>query len=329
MKIVIATPFYPPEVGTLATYAQGLEQAFKRQGHEVRVVSLGALKSFPRGVRHLMLFFRLLKEARGAAFVLSLDTWTVCMPALGAARVLGVPLCVRIGGDILWEAYVERTGEALRLSDFYAKPCVYSRKERIIAAWLRMLVARADTLFFNSRFQRDLWEKAYDLARKAHILENVYPSKQQTAAPAAKVFVGAVRGARTKNSTILPRVFAEVQKKHPEVELDARELPYDQQLPRLKAAYAIIIPSFSEVNSNMAIEAVSFGRPFIMSEDSGSKERLDGCGLFIDTRSESELIQAVEKLLDPAVYEQLAAKTRAFSFTRSWDDMAEEIVQRI
>jgi glycosyltransferase involved in cell wall biosynthesis len=327
MKIVIATPFYPPEVGTLGTYAKGLEGAFRAKGHTVVVVSLGALRRLPPGLRHIAYGFRLLPHLFGATCILSLDTWTIAVPALIGARLTRVPFLVRIGGDMLWEAYVDRTHELTLLSEFYAEKRRYSFKERLISRFLHSMTRHAHVIFFNSQFQRGIWERAYDLpAEKMHVLENFYPERTETAPPEGKVFAAPVRGVFTKNPGVLAHVFARVQEKHPEISLDTKEMPHAQQLERLRRAYAVIIPSISEITSNMAIEAVSFGRPFIVSRDSALSERLEGCGLFVDMRSADEIERAIEQMLDPAVYEALAAKARAFSFVRSWDTIADDIL---
>jgi glycosyltransferase involved in cell wall biosynthesis len=328
MKIVIATPFYPPEVGTLGTYAKGLEEAFRSKGYVVDVVSLGALRRLPPGLRHIAYGIRLFPHLFGAQFVLSLDTWTVAIPTLAVARVMRVPFFVRIGGDALWEAYLERTREKILLSEFYTKKRSFSAKEKLVSRFLNSMTRHAQAVFFNSRFQKGIWERAYGIPKeKTYLLENYYPAHIESAAPEKKVFAAPVRGAFTKNPGVLERAFARVREKYPEVSLDTKELPHAEQLDRLRRAYAIIVPSISEISSNMAIEAVSFGRPFIASWDSGLTERLGECGLLIDTRSEDALVSAIEQLLDPVVYEALAAKARAFSFVRTWGDIANDVLK--
>ncbi|MFZ2886228.1 MAG: glycosyltransferase, partial [Minisyncoccia bacterium] len=178
MKIVIATPFYPPETGVLGTYAEGLAVAFKKAGHEVEIAAFSSVKHLPPLVRHIAYFAQLRRRARGAGAMLALDTWSVGMPAFFAARQTGAPLLVRIGGDFLWEAYVERTKEPIRLSEFYRTSRRLSVKERIIHRFIRQLTGGANALLFNSKFQRDLWRKEYGFpAEKGRILENFFPPR--------------------------------------------------------------------------------------------------------------------------------------------------------
>lgn len=328
MRIVIATPFYPPQSGVLATYAAGLEEAFEKTGHTVMIVKSGR---GPVGVRHIFFFFRIFFALSRASFVLSLDTWSVGLPALFAARLRRVPFSVRIGGDFLWEQYVERTHETIRLSEFYTAPRKYSWKEHIIFRGTRYLLAHAEALFFTTRFQKKIWQEAYGFSsERSGIIENYFPGVAGAYLPATSLMlVSAGRPIGLKNIELLQRVVQRLTTAHPGLSLDGRLLPRQEHLKRIAASYAVIIPSLSEVCSNTAIDAVSLGKPFICTEDTGTSERLAECGIFIDTRSEASIEQAIESILDPQTYERLAANARTFSFTHSWDQIANEVLAGI
>ncbi|MEK7509169.1 MAG: glycosyltransferase family 4 protein [Patescibacteria group bacterium] len=326
MRIVIATPFYPPQAGVLGTYAAGLESAFRKQGHDVTVVVFTSM--LPPGMRHVMYFVRMILALRSASFVLALDTWSVGLPASLAARLRSVPFAVRIGGDFLWESYVERVREPILLSEFYTAPRTFSLKERIIHRGMRMLVRRADALLFTTKFQCELWKRAYTFREEcAHIVENYFPPREERRElPSNHVFVHAGRDIFLKNTSLVHRVFERVQAKYPDVTVDERPLPHTEHRERVRRSYAVLVASVSEVCSNTAIDAVALGVPFICTKDTGTSERLGECGLFVDTRSEAEVEQAVEALLEPDAYERLAFRARSFSFVHSWDDIATEVV---
>lgn len=331
MKIVIATPFYPPEKGVLGMYAEGLETAFRKGGHEVETVVFSSCAYLPPGIRHAVFFFKLLFAARGAQFILALDTWSVGFPALGASKISGVPLLVRIGGDFLWEAYSERTKKPVRLSDFYGERTHFSLKERLIFLGISAVVRHAKVLFFNTRFQMDLWQPVYRFNRtRAQVLENYLPARESgVEASVGTVFVSAGRPIALKNYDLLGRAFAAAQARHPGLVLDTRSLPPAEHRARVAKSYAVIIPSISEASSNTAIDAVRAGKPFIMTNDTGTSERLGDYGLFVDTRSEEALQRAIEKMLDPVEYEKFLVRIRAFSFVHTWDDIAKEIIEAV
>jgi len=306
-------------------YARELDEAFKKAGHNVSVAVFSSYAWLPLGVRHIVFFFKLLRVSRGAHFVLALDTWSVGMPALCVAKITHTPLVVRIGGDFLWESYVGRTGEQIVLTEFYEKPRKLSLKESLIQSGTRYLVRNAVPLF-TTRFQRDLWHRAYGAREDSPIVENFFPGSIGTYLPSrGPVFVSAGRNIALKNTLLLQRVMSRLANDHPGLELDTRFLQGEEHSRRLAQAYALVIPSLSEVCSNSAIDAVYLGKPFICPKDTGTSERLTECGLFVDTRSEGALTQAIESLLDPQVYEKLASAARSFSFTHSWDEMANEI----
>jgi glycosyltransferase involved in cell wall biosynthesis len=89
----------------------------------------------------------------------------------------------------------------------------------------------------------------------------------------------------------------------------------------------VVVPSVSEVNSNFIIEALSYGKPFITTRDSGMDERVRGLGMFIDTARESEMEEAIEAMLDPSIYRGYVRHIDEFSYTHSWKEIAEEILK--
>src|SRR3989344_410927 len=163
MRILIATPFvHKNEREALGVYAEGLLGAFVRAGHTVEVVSRSRLeRSLPQGIRHVLYFMRLLPHVGRSDAVLALDTWSTGFPALLAARVLKCRFGIRIGGDFLWESYVERTKEPVLLSEFYNARRTYSLKEKIVQRGIHWLTRGADALLFTTAFQRDIWQRAY------------------------------------------------------------------------------------------------------------------------------------------------------------------------
>ena len=329
MKVVIATPFVPPERGVLAVYTEGLSQAFEKRGDTMTVVPFGDTKHLPPIVRHIAYFSRMLTASPGASFVLALDTWSVGLPALMAAKIRHVPFVVRIGGDYLWESYIERTKSEVRLSEFYTRPRSYSLKEQMIFYATRWLLRSADVVFFNTKFQKKIWEDAYGFPNaKSHLLENYYPPVVMHEAK-EKVFVSGNRERLYKNMDMLERAFKRVRMKYPAAQLDTSLLPHDEHLARSRSAYAVIVPSISEVGSNNVIDGISNGKPFVMTDDTGTRERLSACGIFVDTRDEKKLAEAIESLLDSSVYDRLLKNIHEFSFTHSWDEIAEEIVRAL
>lgn len=335
MTILIATGIYPPQIGGPAKYAQKLHEELGRRGPVLLCAWSGLERALPWGMRHFAYFLRLLPKATRADAILALDTWSAGFPALVAAKLLRRKLLVRIGGDFVWEAYVERTGDMVRLSEFYKQPRRLSMKERLIRRATLSLLRHADTLLFNTAWQMRIWQDAFKYETPARVLENEYPAKKvesdspgkKTAAGSPlgkKIFVAAGRGIRYKNIPAFADAFAKGAAGR--AELDTRALPPHEHAARNAAAYAYAVPSVSEVNSNNIIEALSYNKPFIAPLDCGMRERLDGLGVFVDTLDRRAMERAVEELLDGQKYQAYVGRISAFSYVRTWADIADEIL---
>ena len=327
MKVVIATPLYPPEVGGPAAYAQAFVERFPAHGVEVALVKFSGVRRFPKFLKHLAYFFQVLRALRGADALIAFDTWSTGVPAILAAKLGGTKSFVRIGGDFLWETFVERTKKRIRLSEFYALPRDFSVKEKMIRAGTRWITTRADMLVFNTAWQRDLWAKEYGFkSDHARVIENAYPTEREVSPAREKVFVSAGRAHFLKNEETLASAFTEVKRRHPDIELDTRSLPPQAHQARIRDAYAVVISSVSEVSPNTAIDALRYGKPFIAPLDTGARERLGDAGIFVDTLDAGALATAMERLLDPEEYARACARVATFSFSHSWDDVVTEFL---
>jgi glycosyltransferase involved in cell wall biosynthesis len=116
MKLVIATPLYPPESGGPATYAKLLTEhlsADESGAHErdfVALVKFSDVRHLPKIIRHSAYFFKVLKAGRSADVILALDPVSTGFPAALAAGMLRKPFVVKIVGDFAWEQGRQRFG---------------------------------------------------------------------------------------------------------------------------------------------------------------------------------------------------------------------------
>lgn len=326
MKILIATPLYPPQVGGPAKYAKSLAEEFERQGHKARVVAYGrAERALPPGLRHVWYALRLLRPLRNADAVLAMDTWSVGLPTLWVSRLWRKRMVIRIGGDALWEEYVDRTKEMVKLSEFYAAQRHLTLKERLMYKAIASLAQYA-VFAFNSVWQQSLWTGVYGLRpERTTVVSNLYPAAGESVPASGKIFVVAGRDNALKNKQGLHEAFERVRQTHPDIMLDEETLPPERHTQRIKSCYAVIIPSISEVNPNSAIEAAAARKPFIAPEDCGGKDALAGMGLFVNTASAQALAAGMERLLDPDFY-QSCVEASAELRPRAWNDVAREFL---
>lgn len=118
MRLVIATPLYPPEIGGPATYAKLLYEGLPEKGIEVEMVKFSGVRHLPKLIRHYAYYRRVLKAIRTADMVLALDPVSVGLPAMKAAQKARKPFVVKIVGDYAWEQGQQRFGVTESLDDF-------------------------------------------------------------------------------------------------------------------------------------------------------------------------------------------------------------------
>ena len=118
MKIVIATPLYPPEIGGPATYVKELEDGLPSRDIDVTIVKFSGVRHLPKFLRHYVYYRKILAAARDANIILALDPVSVGLPAMKAAKKLGKPFVVKIVGDYAWEQGVQRFDVTQNLDEF-------------------------------------------------------------------------------------------------------------------------------------------------------------------------------------------------------------------
>lgn len=326
MKVVIATGIYPPEVGGPAYYAQGLSGALRAAGHDAPVVTYGMLKILPTGVRHLAYMFRLTPRMFGADAVIALDTFSVALPVVILARLFRVAVIVRTGGDFLWEHYLERTGDLVPLIRFYGEHKPFSLKERIIFALTRRALSRAFVVF-STELQRDVWLKPYSLApERTGIIGNAVDAPLPSEPPRAKNFLWHVRPIAVKNGERLHAAFARARATHPGITLEEGLISKKELLERMKSCYAVVLPSITEISPNYILDALRFKKPFIMDKYSGFAQWLGPYGTLVDPLDRNDIMRALETLAEPAGYEEALKKAAAFSYVRTYDDVARDFL---
>ncbi|MGC9605498.1 MAG: glycosyltransferase family 4 protein [Minisyncoccia bacterium] len=338
MRILIASGIYPPDIGGSAQYAYNLYETWKRQGHQVKVAAYRWERAVPSPLSNLLYLTKVLRKAWRADLVLVLDTWSAAVPAMMACAILRKRYILRTGGDRLWEAYAERTGEPVLFKDFYASkidPALsrLSSKERMIWKYGGMALRKAAAVIFSTEWQRQTFEKAYGLSpKKTSIVENFYGRKEKPSEPAGRAFVSGAREIKLKNADRLKSAFktarAEAARKgFADIDLDTGKAVYDNFVEKIRRAYAVVVPSLSEMSPNMALDAIRTGTPFILTKETGIADRVKDVAVFIDPLDERDIADKILWMADPLNRAAQAEKIERFSFEHSWEEIAREIIK--
>ncbi|MEY4602132.1 MAG: hypothetical protein RL292_73 [Candidatus Parcubacteria bacterium] len=328
LSICIATGIYPPELGGPAEYAKNLADVWSGDGHRVFVNVFSRFNYLPTGIRHCVYFLTLCKSVWNADFVFILDTFSAALPALVMSKILGKKTMLRTGGDFLWEGYVERTGDLVLLKDFYTKRAhPFSYKEKVILCIIKFILKHVDVVVWSTQWQKDIFIGPYELIDQKHVvIENYYGKKFEYVAPVNKNFVAGTRVLKWKNIAVLETVFKENDVVALGVALDLERVPHELFLEKIKKSYAVIISSLGDISPNTILDAIRCGKPFIVTKETGLYERIKSIALFVDPKNSQDIKEKVVWLLDPENYKEQCAKIKAFSFTHTWEDIAQEYV---
>lgn len=134
MRILMATPIYPPEIGGPATYTVELAKRLKGE-HEIVVLAfadnaeqiegtrlVAISKRHPLPVRLLRFFFAALAEVRRADAVYVQNAVAAGLPIALACRILRKKFTVKFVGDEAWERARLRNLTHKRLEEFLKHP---------------------------------------------------------------------------------------------------------------------------------------------------------------------------------------------------------------
>lgn len=315
MRLVIATPLYPPEIGGPATYAKLLEEGLPKEGIEVVLVKFSEVKHLPKVIRHYAYYRRVLKAARNADIVLALDPVSVGLPAMKAAQKAGKPFVVKIVGDYAWEQGVQRFGITQSLDDFV--------KEKQVPFPVRVLrriqtrVARSATrVIVPSEYLKGVVGVWGISTNKIEVIYNAVelpflPTPPKERAPGFLI-VSSGRRVPWKGFEALERVVSREANWHLFI---ASGLPRAEALGYVQAADVFVLNSDYEGLSHALIEVMALGTPIIATNVGGNTELIeDGItGLLVPSKDDEMLFNALKRIqTDPVAARERATRARSF-----------------
>lgn len=186
MKILITTGIFPPDIGGPASYAMTLGKNAPKD-ISVTVVSYSSKfsypddkslpfkvirvwKKWPKGLRHLLYFFRVLGLAKKHDVVLSLNAVSAGLPALMAARMRKKRFFVKIVGDYAWEIAVNKKKSSLLINDF--QDAAKSGFIKILSKIQRRTCKKADGVIVPSEYLAGIVKKWGVAPDKVHVIYN-------------------------------------------------------------------------------------------------------------------------------------------------------------
>jgi len=333
MKILFAAPIYPPDVGGPSHYAYSLKRELEKLGNKVEVATCHSFRKIPSGLRHLAYFIKLISVGRKSDIILGFDSLSVGFPAVLVGKFLRKKVILRIGGDFLWEEFVERTQEKILLSWFYEEKRAYTLKEKIIFILTRFSLRRCNTVVFNTLWLRDIFVRAYGLdVKNTEIIDNAYGASAVSKPEKTKhkTFLWAGRPIFLKNIPMLRSAFKEAQKIDSSLRLEIVEnIPHEELMEKIKSCYAIVYPSLSEVSPNLVLEGISCGKPSVVTKEIGIAGFLHDTALFVNPLDKKDITANILFLADEKNYREYCARIANFNSRHTYADIAGEYTKLI
>lgn len=339
MKIVLATPLYPPEIGGPATYAKLLADMLPKKGIEVVLVKFSDVRHLPKLIRHYRFFQIVRYEAKSADLVIALDPVSVGVPALFAARAAKKKFVIKIVGDYAWEQGQQRFGVTKPLDIF-----IHSHSLSLPVALLRVVqtwVARQATrIIVPSNYLKRVvmaWGidephvsviyNAVELEDLGNVPKEVVALPRPLVATVGRLVpwkhIGALIEALAHTSDISLAIVGDGPERIA-LERHARLLPnrvvftgalsHRDTLAVMKSADLFVLNSSYEGLSHLLIEALSLGTPSIATRVGGNSEVVtdEESGLLIPVGDIPALANAIARAIgDTELRERLTQSAEA------------------
>ncbi len=174
MKILIATPIYPPEVGGPATYTKELCDRLPQE-HTVSVIAYtGSSTAFPGTklipinkhrplpIRLIKFFLGTFKESKNVDLIYVQNAVAAGLPVVLVSILTGVPFILKFVGDEAWERATQSRQTSKILEDFLKKP-EGSLKIKLFMILQGFVLRRASIVTTPSLYLRDEIVRAYKI----------------------------------------------------------------------------------------------------------------------------------------------------------------------
>ncbi len=356
MKIILATPIYPPDIGGPAQYVKNLAEGLNKKDFEIEIFSYQKIKNIPQPFRFFIYLTRIFKKAKNCDIICAFNLISCGIPAYLAARIRRKKFFIRLGGDFLWERAVEQGRTEKSLGEYYQE--TRNLKEKFWIKLTKMVLRGADKIIFTGNFQKDIYEKQFGLEEKRIIvIQNPFPEiktikDRQPIINNQLLYAG--RLVKLKNLDILIEVFHKVLirsgkdltlkiigegPEYKKLKVKSQKLKvedkiifsppvsYQDLLKEIQKSYLCVLPSLTEISPNFALECLKLQKPILLTRETGYYEIFKENIIFIDPKDENDLSQKLLFLLDEKNYRDYLDKIRDIPVSCSWPEVVEKYIK--
>ena len=333
--ILIATGLYPPDVGGPATYSFLLNEELPKLGWEVKILSFGEVRSWPKIVRHLVYGWKVLRLARHYQIIYAQDPVSVGLPVCGACFLSRRKFILKIVGDYAWEQGNQRFGVKDFLDDFSLNYKKYAWPVKLLKLIQMGVARRAQKIIVPSHYLKKIVSNWGVDPNKIKVIYNAFnapailPDKEILRAELkldGQIMVSAGRLVPWKGFAFLIELIPELIATYPglkfyiagsgpdhiflakligEKKLSDRifllgQLAQPELLKFIKASDLFVLNTSYEGFSHQLLEVMWCGTPIITTNVGGNPELItNGQNGFLFDHNDTEGIkEAISKILD-------------------------------
>ncbi|TSC96878.1 MAG: hypothetical protein Athens071426_438 [Parcubacteria group bacterium Athens0714_26] len=358
-KILITTGIFPPDIGGPATYSSILLKELPGFDYNIGVLTYGVKEQaskgliyvvsnkWPKGIRHLVYFLKVLWLGRGADLILCVDSsFGASFISLLAALILRKKFVVRITGDYAWEQGVQRYGVKELMDEFQRKR--YGIFISILRRCQNFVVCRADLVITPSNYLKNTilnWGakkeniKVIYNAVSATEIKMFKEEARQKLNLSGRIMISAGRLVLWKGFGLLIEIVSGLKKQIPDLKLiiagDGPErenldkktkdlnlennvllvgaLPKNELAVYMRSADIFVLNTGYEGLSHQLIEAMAMGLPVITTRVGGNTEVVDNQenGILVEYNNKKQLEEAIIRLfMSDELKNKLAEKAR-------------------
>ncbi len=367
MKIVIATGIFIPEPGGPATYAPKIAEEFLQLGHKVQVITYSDKahydfdESLPYAVHRIKRskkifnywrYYRaLFSLARDSDLIYAFDHFSAGLPVAIFSFTSRRPFFVRVGGDFIWEKHLDTADNLVILRQFYEQG-LHHKFHQLRFRIITWIFQRARGIIFTTEFQKDIFQKYYNLAsRKLFIINNPIDLSEISAKrnQLKREVVVPARFINKNNLDNLIKAFVKIKDKSLRLSiigagpkrnqlqdliknLNAKNIFIENVLSRhdlqerLLTAYLVVFPSLTDISPNAMLECLALKVPFISSQEIGFDWIKDKIIIFDPLRLD-EITQAIDELLNPVFYQNYSNQLADIKYNYSYCEAATDTIK--
>jgi glycosyltransferase involved in cell wall biosynthesis len=356
MKIVLATPIYPPQIGGPSQYVKNLEQRFEEKGIEARVFSYNDINKYPHFLRFFAYFISLFQKSKDCDLIYAFNAISCGLPVYLISKLRNKKFLIRLGGDFLWERAFESGRTDKTLKQYYKEP--KTLKEKFWILIIRRILSSANKVIFTSNFQKETYKAYYGLKEKnIVVIANPLPelsdesliNDNQSLNNCELLFAG--RLTRLKNLSLLIDIFAEILEqthkamrlriigegpeehrlklKVKEMKLEnnvfiEKSIPHQKLLKEIQKSYLCILSSLTDITPNFALDCIKMEKPILLTKETEYFETFRNDLIFINPCDKSDIKNKMLYLLEKRNYNNYIEKIKKIEFEWTWRDVIQE-----